>query len=131
MSETIVKKVTGTAGLETQLPGEAATVSAAAEATGGIAPGNFIESDIDDELFRFNTDDTPLMNLMLRAKRVKVNSPEVDHYMIDEARSQVTVTHNVEGNGQMQAVLPLRASDQTIPRPYSTLLVKGVNGYDE
>lgn len=131
MSETTVKKVTGTAGLETQLPGEAATVSAAAEATGGIASGNFIESDIDDELFRFNTDDTPLMNLMLRAKRVKVNSPEVDHYMIDEARSQVTVTHNVEGNGQMQAVLPLRASDQTIPRPYSTLLVKGVNGYDE
>lgn len=131
MSETTVKKVTGTTGLETQLPGEAATVSGAAEATGGIAPGNFIESDIDDELFRFNTDDTPLMNLMLRAKRVKVNSPEVDHYMIDEARSQVTVTHNVEGNGQMQAVLPLRASDQTIPRPYSTLLVKGVNGYDE
>lgn len=39
MSETTVKKVTGTSGLETQLPGEAATVSAAAEATGGLPPG--------------------------------------------------------------------------------------------
>ncbi len=131
MAETTVKAVAGSAGLETRVPGEAVTVSAAAEATGGLAAGNFIESDIDDELFRFNSDDTPLMNLMLRAKRVKVNSPEVDHFMIDEARSQVVVTHTVDAAGQLQVVLPLRASDQTIPRPYSTLLVKGVNGYDE
>ncbi len=67
----------GTANLSTQVPGAPAAVSAAAEATGGIATGTFVESDIDDELFRFNSDDTPLMNLMLRAKRVKVNSPEV------------------------------------------------------
>lgn len=123
--------VPGTSGNMTQMPGQAATVSAVAEATGGINAGNLIESDIDDELFRFNSDDTPLMNLMLKAKRVKVNSPEVDHFMIDESRSSVVVSGDVQASAQMQTVLPLRASDQTIPRPYSTLLVKGVNGYDE
>lgn len=125
------KAISGTSGRKTQLPGQAATVSNAASATGGLAAGNFIESDIDEELFRFNSDDTPLMNLMLKAKRVKVSSPEVDHYMIDEARSYVTVTESVSASNQMQAPLPLDANDQTLPRPYSTLLVKGVSGYDE
>lgn len=120
----------GSAGLTTQLPGQTATVTTAAEATGGISAGNFIETDIDEELFRFNSDDTPLMNLMLRAKRVKVNSPEVEHFMIDEARSQVRVAEAVAASQQMQAVLPLEANDQTLPRPYTTLLVKGVAGYD-
>lgn len=131
MAEMTINAVPGTSGKMTQVPGEAATVSAAAEVTGGVAAGNFIESDIDEELFRFNSDDTPLMNLMLKAKRVKVNSPEVEHFMIDEARSSVVLTQPVDASGQMQAVLPLRACDQTIPRPYSTLLVRGVNGYDE
>jgi len=131
MAEITIKSVPGTAGKMTQVPGEAVTVSAVAEVTGGLSAGNLIESDIDDELFRFNSDDTPLMNLMLKAKRVKVNSPEVEHFMIDEARSSVVVAQQVDGSGQMQAVLPLRASDQTIPRPYTTLLVRGVNGYDE
>ncbi len=124
-----IMKSTGTAGLETQVNGMAATVSAAAEATDGIGGGNFIESDIDEELFRFNSDDTPLMNLMLRAKRVKVNSPEVEHYMIDEARSQLTVAADVDDEQKMQVVLPLEAQDQSLPRPYSTLLVKGVDGF--
>ena len=121
----------GSAGMKTQVPGEATTVSAAADATGGIAGGNLIESDIDDELFRFNNDDTPLMNLMLKAKRVKVSSPEVDHYMIDEPRASVTLAHDFAGTTTMQGVLPLPLSDQTIPRPYTTLLVEGVDGYDE
>ncbi|MCM1505348.1 MAG: hypothetical protein NC127_09145, partial [Muribaculum sp.] len=107
--ETTNKTVAGTAGLNTQVPGEATTVSAAAEATGGIAAGNFIEPDIDDELYRFNSDDTPLMNLMLKAKRVKVNSPEVEHFMIDEARSHVIVAAAVNATEQMQTTLPLRA----------------------
>lgn len=119
----------GSTGAKTQVPGEATTVTAAAEATGGILGGNLIESDIDEELFRFNSDDTPLMNLMLKAKRVKVNSPEVEHYMIDEARSQITVASDVAEQNQMQVTLPLQAQDQNLPRPYSTLLVKGVDGY--
>lgn len=126
-----VMKTPGTSGKSTQVHGEAATVSAAAEATGGISAGSFIDRDIDEELFSFNSDDTPLMNLMLKAKRVKVNSPEVEHYMIDEPRSYVTVADTVNATNQMQTVLPLEAADQTILRPYSTILVKGVDGYDD
>lgn len=120
----------GTSGNITQGPGLAATVSNAAEETGGISAGSFIENEIDEELFRFNSDDTPLMNLMLKAKRVKVNSPEVEHYMIDEARSQITVSDGVTESNKMQVTLPLVAQDQNLPRPYTTLLVKGVDGYD-
>lgn len=116
--------------MKSQIPGQAATVTAAAEATGGITAGNFIETAIDEELFRFNSDDTPLMNLMLKAKRVKVDSPEVDHYMIDEPVSMVVTTEEVAAGNQLQVVLPLDAKDQNIPRPYSTLLVREVDGFD-
>lgn len=114
---------------QTILPGEAATVSALANATGGVNAGNFVEADIDSQLFRFNSDDTPLMNLMLRAKRVKVNSPEVDHYMIDEPKSTLTVASATTA-GLPQTVLPLLNGEQNLPRLYTTLLVKGVDGYD-
>lgn len=130
MAKENLQPMPGTSGKNTQVPGQAATVSAVAEVTGGIASGNFIESDIDEELFRFNSDDTPLMNLMLKAKRVKVNSPEVEHYMIDEAKSQITVAADVEEQTQMQVTLPLLSQDQNLPRPYTTLLVKGVDGFN-
>lgn len=130
MAETKITAATGTSGRDTQLPGQPATVSVAAEVTGGIG-GGFIEADIDEELFRFNSDDTPLMNMMLRAKRVKVNSPEVDHFMIDEAKSQLFTSQSTNASDQMQGILSLRSSDQSVPRPYSTLLAKGVPGYDE
>jgi len=120
----------GSAGIAAHAPGTPATVSAAAENTNGIDAGNLIESEIDEELFRFNSDDTPLMNLMLRAKRVKVNSPEVEHYMIDEPKSMVTVTEDVAAQNAMQIAIPLDASEQNIPRPFSTMLLKGVDGYD-
>ena len=114
---------------KTHLPGEPATVSAAAAATGGIDAGNFIETDIDKELVRFNSDDTPLMNLMLQAKRVKVSSPEVDHYMVDEPRSFVVTASQVAGNVS-QTVLPLDTADQSLLRPCTTLLLPEVDGYD-
>ena len=122
----------GSAGLETQVGGAPTTVSAAASAAGnGIGAGNLMETDIDDYLFRFNSDDTPLMNLMLKAKKVKVESPEVDHYMIDEPRSSVTLSTAVQGNANtQQTTLTLASTDANIVRPYSTLLVNGVDGYD-
>lgn len=122
---------TGTAGLQTQAGGASATVSSAAEATGGIDGGNFVEVDIDDELFKFNSDDTPLMNLMLKAKKVKIDSPEVDHFMIDEPRSSVTTTEKLAATTGNTGILPFSAEDQNIPRPYGTLLVEGVDGYAE
>lgn len=123
--------VAGSVGLDTQLPGGPTTVSAISDATGGIAAGNFVEPDLDDQLFKFNSDDTPLMNLMLKAKKVKVNSPEVEHYMIDEPRSSMQTTTAVAAGKSQQFILPLSANDASLPRPYTTLLVKGVDGYAE
>lgn len=121
--------VPGSAGLETQVPGSATTVSAAAGATGGIGAGNFIEVDVDKELFKFESDDTPLMQIMLWAKKVKVTSPEIDHFAIDEARSSVTTVSAVGDGTGNTAVLPLGNSDKKLLKAYSTALVKGVDGY--
>ncbi len=114
-----------------QVPGAPTTVSGAAMATGGIAPGNFIETDIDDRLFRFQSEDTPLMSLMLKARKVKVNSPEVDHFILDDQRSQLVTDEDIEmDTNKMYFVLKLAARDQNVPREYHTLLVNGVAGYD-
>ena len=135
MAETIIANVaegtitpaTGTVGLESQVHGNPVTVSAAAEATGGINAGNFIATDVDQELFRFRSDDTPLMSLMLKAKKVQVKSPEVDHYMIDEPRSFVTVATKLTA-GQTQAAIELEPKDRNLLQPYTTVLAKGVDG---
>lgn len=119
----------GTAGVQSQVGGEATTVSNAAGATGGVAGGNLIESDIDQQLFMFKGDDTPLMQLMLHAKQIKVSSPIVEHYMIDEPRSSVTTTSAVNASFAERLVLPLASNDAKLPRPYGTLLAKGVDGY--
>ena len=120
----------GTTGNKTHLAGVPSTVSQIADATGGIGPGNFIEPDVDLKLFFFNSEDTPLMNLMLMAKRVEVDSPEVTHYMIDEAKASVTTTQDSGGTGRGQVVLNLSEADGNAIRPYTTLLVKGVDGYE-
>lgn len=124
--------IEGKSGVADQLPGAATTVSNLAAATGGIAPGNMVEPDIDEQLFSFQSEDTALMSLMLRSKKVKVNSPEVEHYMIDEQRSTLTVADEGVTAGQsMQFNLPLLPMHQNIARTYHTLLVKGVDGYSE
>lgn len=122
---------TGTAGAQTQMPGRSTTVSESARATGGIDAGNFIATAVDKNLFEFHKDDTPLMQLMLRAKTVNVDSPEVQHYMIDEPRSEVVTSAKLEATTARSAVLPLEVEDQSIPAEYGTLLVKGVDGYTE
>ena len=119
----------GTAGLKDIVAGQPATVSGAADATGGINAGNFIDADVDSQLFHFNTEDTPLMNLMLNARRVVVNSPEVDHYMIDEAKAVVCTTGSSGGGNRLFSLLALSEGDANALRPYTTLLVKGVDGY--
>lgn len=121
---------TGSAGLESQVAGSPTTVSQAADATGGIDAGHFIGTAVDEQLFLFNSEDTPLMNLMLKAKRVNVNSPEVDHYMIDEPISEVTTIARSGGQNRAYAVLNVSESDGNALRPHTTLLVKGVDGYD-
>ncbi len=121
----------GTAGLSTQLPGAAATVSNAAGATGGIAPGNLIEPDIDEQLFMFQSEDTALMSMMLKSRKVKVNSPEVEHYMIDGQRSQFYSAAEIKASNNVQFVLPVEVRDQSLPHVNHTLLVTDVNGYTD
>lgn len=113
----------GSAGLQTQAGNQPTTVSGAAELTGGVNGGNLIEPDIDDELFKFSSDDTPLMNIMLKAKKVPVNSAEVDHYSIDEPTAMVTVA-SVSGNK-----IRLVSSDKMKVHAYDTLVAQGVQGY--
>ena len=115
---------TGSAGLQSQVGNQPATVSGAAAASGGLDAGNFIEPDIDDELFKFSSDDTPLMNLMLKAKKVTVNSSEVDHYSIDEPTPMVTV-NAVTATNKIQLV----AADKMKVHAYDVLSVVGVEGY--
>lgn len=122
----------GSVGLDTQLPGTPTTVSSIASATGGIDAGHFVEPDIDDELFKIKSDDNPLMGLMLKAKKVKVKSPVVDHYMIDEPRSFVSVAEKLTGGSSVDsAVLKLESNDKKMVNPYDTLLAKGIDGYSE
>lgn len=120
----------GTGGLNTQIPGQATTVSGVADATGGVGPGQFIESEIDRELYSFNSDDTPLMQLMLKAKRIAVKSPEVQHFAIDEPRCIAMTTADVGGDGDETVVLEVSKDDRSLFQPFTTILVKGVNGYD-
>lgn len=121
---------TGTAGMNTQASGQATTVSNAAGATGGEGPGQFIEADIDDELFRFSQDDTPLMNLMLKAKKVPVDSPIVQHFMIDEQRCNITAVKKMAASTGYTTILQLSAEDQSLPQEYDTIIVRNVDGYD-
>lgn len=129
----------GSVGVHDQLGGAPTTVSKIANSNvdannvaKGIAPGEFAEVDIDEELFRFKGDDTPLMDMMLKAKKVKVDSPIVQHYMLDEPVSYVTVKTGVStaaSSGAQSRSLVVADTDKEIVRPFQTLLVQGVNGY--
>lgn len=121
----------GSAGLPTQVPGQPTTVSGAAAAQGGIDPGNLIVPDIDEDLFEFEKDDNPLMQLMLKAKKVTVNSPEVDHYMLDEPADGCETNAALAASQGQTAVLPVEAKYQKYFHPYDTVLVKDVDGYTE
>ncbi len=108
----------------------AATVSNVAENTGGLEAGHLMETAIDEELFKFNSDDTPLMSLMLKARRVKVNSPEVDHYIIESQEATFTTSAAHTDSTLTQAILPMEAADRYLARRYTTLLARGIAGYD-
>jgi hypothetical protein len=114
----------GTAGLNDHAGNQPTTVSGAAIATGGVDAGNFIQPDIDEELFKFSSDDTPLMNLMLKAKKVNVDSAEVDHFSIDEPTAMVTVS-SVSNNA-----ITLVGADKMKVHAYDVLAAVDVEGYN-
>lgn len=129
--DTQPKAAPGSAGLGTQLPGQATTVDGIAAAGGGVAPGELMEVDIDAELAKFESDDTPLCSLMLNAKKVNVTSPIVQHYQMDEEISSVTTTDAVAKGTAASFVLKLSEEDKSFVQTYMTLRVRGVNGYTD
>lgn len=122
----------GQAGAETQLPGQPTTVSGVAEATGGVGGDGLIQPDIDEQITLIGTDEFVLDGFMRRAKRkVKVTSYEVDHFIIDEQKASVFTKEEYTGSNQKQGVIKLESEDQELLQEYGTVLVKGVDGYDE
>lgn len=122
----------GQAGVETQLPGQPTTVSGVAEATGGVGGDGLVQPDIDEQITLIGTDEFVLDGLMRRAKRkVKVAGYEVDHYIIDEQKASVFTKEEYTGSNQKQGVIKLESEDQELFQEYGTILVKGVDGYDE
>ena len=124
-----VDPVPGSAGLNTQLPGQATTVDGVG---GGVGEGldHLSQVAIDEGIVRFKGNITPLMTLMMKSKKLTVDSSEVAHYMIDEVRTKVAVSEQVEENtGKQQFPLPMTAADAALCLPCKTLLCRGVNGY--
>ena len=108
------------------------TVSGVAEATGGVGGDGLIQPDIDEQITLIGTDEFVLDGLMRRAKRkVKVTGYEVDHYIIDEQKASVFTKEEYTGSNQKQGVIKLESEDQELFQEYGTVLVKGVDGYDE
>lgn len=123
----------GTAIANSQLPGQPDTVSTMAGATGGVDAGNLVEVDVDKELFEFHKDDTPLLQLILSAKKKKADSAEVDHYAFDEERVVLTTASAVSADTSSTSsfTLPLISTDKAVPNKYDTIELVGVDGYNE
>ena len=76
------KPSNGIGGLATQGGGEATTVSAARE-----LGSDFIDADVDDQIVGIASDESVIDTIKRRVRRqVRVNSFEVDHYLIDDKR---------------------------------------------
>ena len=115
----------GNAGLPTQAPGEATTVSTLSEI------GDLVEPDIDDQITEIASDESVIDTIKRRVKRqVPVTSFEVDHYMIDEKRTKAYTSSEYKGITAIRAEIPFDIEDRRIFQEYYTAICKGVNGYD-
>lgn len=121
----------GHTGAETQIPGQATTVSGVEQATGGVGDDGIIQPEIDAQIFEIGTDETVLDGIMRKAKRqVKVKSFEVDHYIIDEQKAVVEVSKKYTAADSETATIEVASKDAGLFQEYGTILAKGVNGYD-
>ena len=112
----------GNAGEPTQLGGEASTVSNAAEAS------DIIEADIDEDIVQIASDESVIDTIKRKVKRkVRVNSFEVDHYLIDEKPAVATIAAEVAG-GTTATLTFDEGTD--LMEPYYTASVIGVKGED-
>lgn len=117
----------GAAGLQTQVAGQATTVSNVSE-----AGGELIQPDIDEDIFMIGTDETVLDGIMRKAKKKQhVTGYEVDHYMIDEQKAAVETSAAYVSANASQAEVIVSGGDGDYFQEYGTVLAKGVNGYTE
>lgn len=99
---------------------------------GGIDAGESKEVGFDVELFNFESEATPLLSLMLRAKHIDVSSRIVENYAFDDVDiSTVKTVAKVEGGSGTSFILPLSEMDKLYVSTYSTLRVRGVKGYTD
>lgn len=117
----------GIAGLATQGPGSATTVSNASELA-----DNLIEAEIDEKIIAIASDESVIDTIKRKIRRkVQVNSFEVDHYMIDEKRSKAYTNETYTGIKSTRAEIPFSTTgERKIFQEYYTAICKGVNGYD-
>ncbi len=121
------KPSTGIAGLPTQGLGEATTVSNASE-----LGNDLIEADTDDQIIGIASDESVIDTIKRRIRRqVRVNSFEVDHYLIDDKRSKAYTNATYTGMNATRAEIPFSTTgERKIFQQYYTAICKGVNGYD-
>lgn len=94
-------------------------------------PAAVFDTATDREIYTFKCGKYPLLDLVLRSKITYVDSPEAEYYAIDRLPAKVTITKNIEGNGQFVTDLFLNNEDKRLLKKGMTLNVYGVNGYDE
>ena len=121
------KPSNGIAGLPTQGNGEATTVSNASE-----LGSNFIDADVDDQIIGIASDESVIDTIKRKIRRqVRVNSFEVDHYLIDDKRSKAYTNDTYVGIKASRAELSFSTTgERNIFQKYYTAICKGVNGYD-
>ena len=121
------KASNGIAGLATQGVGEATTVSKTRELGSDI-----IDADVDDQIIGIASDESIIDTIKRRIRRqVRVNSFEVDHYLIDDKRSKAYTNETYTGIKATRAEIPFSTTgERKIFQEYYTAICKGVNGYD-
>lgn len=121
------KPSNGIGGLATQGIGDATTVSNASE-----LGSDLIDADVDDQITSIASDESIIDTIKRRIRRqVRVNSFEVDHYLIDDKRSKAYTNETYTGINATRAEIPFSTTgERKIFQEYYTAICKGVNGYD-
>lgn len=122
-----LKASSGIGGLAAHGSGEASTVSNASE-----LGSDFIDADVDDQIIGIASDESVIDTIKRKIRRqVRVNSFEVDHYLIDDKRSKAYTNENYAGIKATRAEIPFSTTgERKIFQEYYTAICKGVNGYD-
>ena len=121
------KPSNGIGGLATQGIGDATTVSNASE-----LGSDLIDADVDDQITSIASDESIIDTIKRRIRRqVRVNSFEVDHYLIDDKRSKAYTNETYTGIKATRAEIPFSTTgERKIFQEFYTAICKGVNGYD-